>query len=130
MIVNSILLDDFYSEINSDFSAEKPQNFKCLIRLNAEHPIYKGHFPQVPVAPGVCLTQIIKEILVNKFQKELTMTSAENIKFLAMINPRETPELELSFAVKTNENTLEISSNYTHNATTFVKFKGKFSVIQ
>jgi len=121
------LLENFYAEISSTFSPENQQDFKCNIRLNAEHPIYKGHFPRIPIAPGVCLVQIIKEILMKKLQKELVMTGGDNIKFLAMVNPKETPELELSFAVKTYENSLDVSSNYSHKGTIYVKFKGKFN---
>ena len=124
--MKNTLLENFYIEISSTFSKENQQDFKSNIRLNAEHPIYKGHFPQIPIAPGVCLVQIIKEILMDKFQKELVMTSSDNIKFLAMINPKETPELELSFTVKMNENSLDVSSNYSHKGSIYVKFKGKF----
>ena len=55
------LLNDFYTELSSTFSKENETGFKSLIRLNPLHEVYKGHFPQVPVAPGVVLVQIIKE---------------------------------------------------------------------
>lgn len=126
--MKNTLLDNFYTELSSNFSVGNTENFKCQVRLNAEHPIYKGHFPQVPVAPGVCLTQMIKEILMEKLDKELIMTSGDNIKFLAMINPKETPELELSFIVKSQENAFDVSATYASNGTTYTKFKGKFSI--
>src|SRR6187551_1768247 len=107
--MNNTLLDNFYTELSSTFSKENQLDFKCLIRLNAEHPVYKGHFPQIPIAPGVCLTQIIKEILMKKFQKELVMTSGDNIKFLAMINPKENPEQEINFTVKSAESLLDVT---------------------
>ena len=30
------------------------------VELNPQHPVYKGHFPDMPVAPGVCNIQIIR----------------------------------------------------------------------
>ncbi len=128
--MKNTLLENFYTEISTDFSAENQQNFKCRIRLNAAHAIYKGHFPQIPIVPGVCLTQIVKEILMEKFQKELIMTSGDNIKFLAMINPTKTSELELSFTVKKDENLIEVSCNYSNIGIIYTKFKGKFSIPQ
>ena len=62
--MKNTLLENFYTEISSTFSTENQLDFKCTIHLYAEHPIYKGHFPQIPIAPGVCLVQIIKEILM------------------------------------------------------------------
>ena len=34
-----------------------------VLILNAEHEIYKAHFPGRPITPGVCLLQIAKELL-------------------------------------------------------------------
>jgi 3-hydroxyacyl-[acyl-carrier-protein] dehydratase len=128
--MKNTLLDHFYTEISTTFSPENSRDFKCRVLLNSGHPIYKGHFAQIPVAPGVCLTQVIKEILMEKFQKELTMTHGDNIKFLAMINPIETPELEIDFSVKSGENLCEVSATYSSNGTTYVKFKGKFKPVE
>ncbi len=130
MKMKNTLLIDFYTEVSSSFSPQNQESFNCTIRLNAEHSIYKGHFEQVPIAPGVCLTQIVKEILMDKFRKELVMTQGDNIKFLAMINPNETPDLNIAFTVKSTENGLEASAIYSHNGTTYVKFKGKFSALK
>jgi 3-hydroxyacyl-[acyl-carrier-protein] dehydratase len=129
-MMKNTLLNDFYTEFFSDFSPENQQEFKCRICLHAEHPIYKGHFPQIPIVPGVCLTQMIKEILMEKFNTELSMISADNIKFLAMVNPLETPELELLFNVKKNEGLLDVNATYTHEGKIYTKFKGRFSVSQ
>jgi len=128
--MKNTLLVDFFTERSSTFSEENSSDFKCHVRLNAEHPVYRGHFPQIPVAPGVCLTQMLKEILMEKFQKELIMTSGDNIKFLAMINPKETPELEITFSVKKTETSLDVTASYTSKDRTYTKFKGKFTILQ
>ena len=127
--MKNTLLDNFYEEVSTNFSEENKLDFKCHIRFNSEHPIFKGHFAQIPIVPGVCLTQIIKEILMEKFQKELILTQGDNIKFLAMINPKENPLMDLSFNIKITENGLDINANYSHNATTYTKFKGKFGIL-
>lgn len=128
--MNNTLLVDFYTEISSTYSKENQNDFISVIRLNAGHPIYKGHFEQIPITPGVCLTQIIKEILMEKLQVELVMLQGDNIKFLAMINPTETPELNITFSVKSTETDFDVSAVYKQNDTFYVKFKGKFVIVK
>lgn len=126
--MNDILLQNFYSEIASSFSETNQENFTCEISLNPAHPVYKGHFEQVPVAPGVCLVQTIKEILMQKFQRNLILTNGDNIKFLSLINPNETPNFTLSFLVKKEETSFHVSAEYKIGATSYAKFKGRFKV--
>ena len=122
------LLENFYTEIASTYTSENNNSFNSMIELNPEHKIYKGHFPQVPVAPGVCLIQAIKEILMEKFQKRLILTEGNNIKFLILINPKETKQFQVDFMVKQIDNMLDVSANYTNNDKVFLKFKGKFKI--
>lgn len=122
------LLENFYTEIASTYTSENNNSFNSMIELNPEHKIYKGHFPQLPVAPGVCLIQAIKEILMVKFQKQLILTEGSNIKFLILINPKETKQFQVDFIVKQIDNILDVSANYTNNDKVFLKFKGKFKI--
>lgn len=69
------------------------------ITINKDHIIFKGHFPDNPVMPGVCMMQIIKEITEKITDKKLFMQSASNIKFMAIINPFKTPKLELQLEI-------------------------------
>jgi 3-hydroxyacyl-[acyl-carrier-protein] dehydratase len=128
--MKNTLLENFYTELSSTFTANNQQDFNCIVQLNPDHPIYKGHFEQVPIAPGVCLVQIVKEILMDKFQKELILSSGDNIKFLMMINPKETPELLITFNAKISENSIDSSAVYSYNSASYAKFKGKFTIVK
>lgn len=123
------LLENFYTEIASTYTSENSHSFNSTIELNPEHEIYKGHFPQMPVAPGVCLIQAIKEILMAKLQKKLILTEGTNVKFLILINPKETKQFQVDFTVKQTENMIEVSANYISNDKVFLKFKGKLSIV-
>lgn len=125
--MKTLLLDQFYSEVSSTFSPETKHNFTSFIRLNPAHPVYKGHFGEIPVAPGVCLVQIIKEILINKLNRDMILLNGDNIKFLSPINPAETPELAIQFQTKGTESGMDVSATYNAKGTSFVKFKGKFA---
>ncbi len=127
--MNYNLLENFYTETTSTYSLENSDSFNSIIELNPEHAIYKGHFPQAPIAPGVCLIQIIKEILMTKFQKSLLLTEGNNIKFLSMINPKETKRFQIDYIVKQTDTILDVNANYTNNNKIFIKFKGKFKIM-
>lgn len=120
------LLENFYTEITSTYTSENCDSFSSIIELNPEHEIYKGHFPKIPVAPGVCLIQAIKEILIAKFQKKLVLIEGNNIKFLILINPKETKQFHIDFTVNQSDSTLDVNASYTNNGKIFLKFKGKF----
>ena len=122
------LIENYYAETSSTYT-ENNNSFNCIIRLNPEHEIYKGHFPEVPVAPGVCLVQVIKEIVMSKIHKKLMLSEGNNIKFLGLINPKETNLFQIDFIVSQTDTIFEVSANYINSGKIFVKFKGKFKIV-
>jgi 3-hydroxyacyl-[acyl-carrier-protein] dehydratase len=62
-------------------------NVQATIRLNPAHPIFAGHFPGQPVVPGVCMLQIIKELLESATRPAIQLVKASNIKFLTVLTP-------------------------------------------
>ena len=80
------------------------------ITINKDHIVFKGHFPDNPVMPGVCMMQIIKEITEKIVDKTLFMQSASNIKFMAIINPCVTPELELQLDIIETEGGFKVKN--------------------
>ena len=119
------LLEDFYTEISST-DLGTGNTFTCLVELNPAHNIYKGHFPEMPVAPGVTLIQIIQEQLAKKVNHPLTLKEGSNIKFLAMVKPLKENILTISYTLVQKDSGLDVTANITGKETTYVKFKGLF----
>jgi len=121
-----MLLEDFYTIVELD-SSDK-ENIKAIIDLNNDHEVYEGHFPGNPIVPGVCLTQLIKEVMENVLGEELMMVYAENIKFMAMVNPEINSRLQIDLKVKydTEQNLIKVNSVTHFNDQVFYKFKGNF----
>ncbi|HEX5150372.1 MAG TPA: 3-hydroxyacyl-ACP dehydratase [Parafilimonas sp.] len=67
---------------------------EAAIELNEHHDIFKGHFPGQPVLPGVCMLQMTKEILGIFFHYKVQLLKAEDIRFLAMVDPTQNKELK------------------------------------
>ena len=123
---NSFLLNDFY--VIDSFSNDQ-QMIKATIKLNANHEIFKGHFEQMPVVPGVCQTQMIKEILQQNLGKGMRLTKGDNIKFMGTIVPTQNTQISLEISYKMDENKCVADAKLFHENTTFTKFKGEFIFI-
>jgi len=57
------------------------------IILNPDHLIYKAHFPGQPVTPGVCILQMLQELLSVEMDKQLFIKNIKNAKFISMMSP-------------------------------------------
>jgi 3-hydroxyacyl-[acyl-carrier-protein] dehydratase len=103
-------------------------SYYLLVEVNPKHKIFDGHFPQNPIVPGVCLTQMVKEIIEFITHKSYDMTKADNIKFTAIVNPDENPQLETKLALKELETrVIQAELSFFAGETTFYKFKGSFT---
>lgn len=79
--------------------------YRC--RLHPEAPVFKAHFPGFPVLPGVLtLKMVVDAINASQFfsTQMLTVQSIGNAKYLAVVNPQETQEVEISVALKAEKN--------------------------
>lgn len=89
-------------------SGEKNGNsatYRC--RLHPEAPVFKAHFPGFPILPGVLtLKMVVDAINASQFfsTQTLTVQSIGNAKYLAVVNPQETQEVEISVALKAEKN--------------------------
>lgn len=67
------------------------------ISLNPDCVIYKAHFPQQPVTPGVCIVEIAHELLEEYLQCDLAVKVVKNVKFLSVISPLEVQDITYTF---------------------------------
>lgn len=84
------LLNEMFSIVGGD--ADTVQ-----IRLHADHPIYKAHFPGNPITPGVCIVQIISEILGERLHRTFALDEVVNLKFTSTLSPADDPLVEITF---------------------------------
>lgn len=118
-----MLENDFYIIRNQQV---EHQQLRAQLVLNAEHAIFQGHFPELPIVPGVCMVQMLKELTENVVGKKLHLESASIVKFLAVLQPTVHTELEANLDIKPLENSYSVSGSFQSAETVFFKFKGKF----
>lgn len=121
-----MLLKDFYT-VNSLETEENKTT--ANITINKDHKIFKGHFPDNPVTPGVCMMQIIKELTEGIVNKKLFMQSSSNVKFMAIINPDKTPDLVLTLDISETENGYKVKNVTTFEETVALKLSSSYKVI-
>jgi len=112
-------------------SSEKSENgsFVAKIKLNPDHEIFKGHFPGNPVTPGVCMMQIVKDLTENFTNSKLFLKSASNVKFMAIINPFETPDLVLQLDITEKDGELKVKNTTSFGETIALKLSVNYTKI-
>lgn len=97
------------------------------VTLNPAHPIFNGHFPGRPVVPGVCMMQIVKELLDKGTAQDTLLRHGSNIKFLHFIDPTQQPEVLISVQYDVQPDaSWKVNANIRHGETVFFKFQGNF----
>ena len=121
-----MLQGSFYTVLNNRANGA---SLNALLELNPEHHIFDGHFPQIPVVPGVCMMQMVKELVEDFTGQRLRLSKADHLKFLTIINPRQNKVLEAEISITSNSSTnFQVTAAFSRQETVFFKFKGGFIV--
>ena len=107
----------FYSIVESNILET---NATFSIKLNENHPIYKGHFPNSPITPGVVQLEIIKELIFITTNKDTSLVSISNCKFLAILAPSDSQvKINIDFNIDENNNLKVIAKIFNHEKVFF-----------
>lgn len=124
-----MLLNDFYRILEIESSADDNE-IKAKVEINEKHKIFEGHFAGNPVVPGVCMVQIVKEVLCEIKGQDLNLTIGSNIKFLSVINPEINKYLFLTIKLKEISMTeIHVTASIVFEEARFFSFKGVFTKI-
>ena len=81
-----ILRNNLYKILSRETIAEK-ESF--IIVLNPSCLIYAAHFPSMPITPGVCIIQMVEELLGELTKSSQQLIKIKNAKFLSVLKPEE-----------------------------------------
>ena len=90
--------------------AEENNIIEAVVELNKSDDIFKGHFPDQPVLPGVCMMQMIREILETFFQVKLQLLKADDVRFTAMVDPTKDAQLIVQIQFIRKDNSIQTKS--------------------
>ena len=119
-----MLQGDFYTASNI---AIEGNALKALLSLSVTHNIFAGHFPGHPVVPGVCMMQMVKEMLEQQIGRETILEKASTMKFLNMINPQVNSNVSIDVKHSVAEDgKINVDAQLYGESIVFFKFKGVF----
>lgn len=102
-------------------------SIKAIININAEHSLYGGHFPGQPVTPGIALLEMIRIILSDLLNKDMMLTEAKDIKFLAPVVPPDMQNLDLEITYLNLSEGISTRCILSGNDKVYTKIRGVFS---
>ena len=120
-----MLIKGLYSIVSFE---QKVQKVQVSVKLHKEHEVFKGHFPGNPVMPGVCMIQMIKELTEKATGKELFLSVASNIKFMAIINPEKNDTIQLVLDTSEEEDFVKVRSAVSFEDTLALKLSATFKI--
>lgn len=82
---------------------KKDGEINADIKIRQDCEIYKGHFPEHPVTPGVCQILIIQEVLGKALDRNLILKYCRDVKFLSMHDPNTVQNLKINISYSFNE---------------------------
>lgn len=68
-------------------------SYQTVLCVAPDHPCFPGHFPELPLVPGVLLLEHVARAL--REWRQLRLGRVREVKFLAPLYPDESAELEL-----------------------------------
>ncbi len=119
-----MLLNDLYTILNNTQTENK---IITEVKINAQHEIFKGHFPSQVVLPGVCMIEIAKEILQENLKIKLQLSKSRFAKFLNMFLPNQntiaTFEIEYQ---KLSGDEIQATITMKNNELVYLKLQGVY----
>ena len=122
-----MLLNSFFtiSDLQMDEAAAK-----ATLSINAGHKIFDGHFPGQPVVPGVCMMQMVKELVENITGKKTNLVKAHDLKFLAVIDPVKNNNIQATLNYTTDSGkSVTVQAAFFKDELMHFKFKGQFDFL-
>jgi 3-hydroxyacyl-[acyl-carrier-protein] dehydratase len=121
-----MLKDSLYSVISID---EQEVSISAVVKLNATHPIFKGHFPDQPVLPGACMLQMLKELLQQALKTKIRLKKADQLKFLSPVDPVMNDMLEVNISYFVTEDDITANALMKIGNNICLRFKGVFIIL-
>jgi len=96
----------------------------AALEIDPNHEIFNGHFPEQPVVPGACMVQLVKDILEIRLDTTLQLKIANNLKFLELIIPQITTNLQLQLAYTIDVDLVRVNGDLVAEDVVYFKFQG------
>jgi 3-hydroxyacyl-[acyl-carrier-protein] dehydratase len=115
-----LLLNNLYT---IQTMSEDDHQILATIHLRSDHAIFSGHFPGQPVLPGVCMMEMVAEVMGVCMKSSFRISGGPLIKFLRMIDPRINPLIQLEIKYQQSPVSTTTSGRIFSGSDVFMKFQ-------
>lgn len=117
-----MLLPNLYKTLSVSLLDDSKYEF--TVEINPEDSLFKGHFPERPVLPGVCTIQIIRECVCSLIKNNLHFMEISQCKFMGMVVPDIDNKLTLQVSFKEEAGGYIVNANIINSGRVVFKIKG------
>ena len=86
-------MENYYRILSQDIT---DNNAEFRIELCEDCPVYAGHFPGNPIAPGACNIEMVRECISVVMKREVRLAEIKLCKFTRIIRPNADERLLLT----------------------------------
>jgi 3-hydroxyacyl-[acyl-carrier-protein] dehydratase len=117
-----MLLGSLYTITHTE---QQSDTWQADVMFDPAHPLFGGHFPTMPVVPGVCQVQMLTEVTGFFLKKPVKLVNARHVKFLELLKPAHDVALSMEITVAEQPGgTYTVQAKYYRGEVVFFKFKG------
>lgn len=119
----TLLLNDFFTI--REFIVDEENEKEVIVDIDINHDIFKGHFPTDAITPGVCLIQMLTDILSTIEGEAYYLSASNQIKFISLVRPVETSSFNIAILIQNKtEDFIKLNAKYYKDDTIYFKMKG------
>lgn len=124
-----MLLKDKYYKIMKENRLDA-NNGVYLLSLLPQADVYRGHFPQKPVCPGVCNIETIRECAEMLTGRDLFIKTIKQCRLTAVATPQICPLIDVTVSVARIEGTdsYSVIGKIADAEIVYMELKGEFSI--
>lgn len=124
-----MLLKDKYYKVMKETRLDA-NNGVYLLAILPQADVYRGHFPQKPVCPGVCNIETIRECAEMLTGRDLYIKTIKQCRLMAVATPAVCPLVDVTVGVTpgADDASYQIVARIADAETTYMELKGEFTV--
>ena len=96
------------------------------ISLNADCPVYEGHFPGEPVSPG-CNIQMVKECAEQVAGKSLFLNNLQQCRLTTLVTPLAHPQVEVKILLEEKGEAYKLKATIGKNEDVYLDLKAELT---
>lgn len=93
-------MSDYYDILSEELQAHEGVWVVCL---RADADVYRGHFPGLPIAPGACNIELIRQLTTRLLHRDCRFSEITQCRFTHLITPHVENPLRVTIRVENEQ---------------------------